>query len=56
MLTQFYRWQTEPQGYEDDCLGPPREFMPELERNGKALGFHFKAVSNHETLDPFVLA
>lgn len=55
MLTQFYRWQTEPQGDEDACLGLPREFTPELERNGKALRFQFKAVSSHETLFPFVL-
>lgn len=56
MLTQFYRWQTGPQGGEGACLGPAREFTPELERNGKALRFHFRAVSNHETLFPFVLA
>lgn len=23
MLTRFYRWQTEPQGDEGACLGPP---------------------------------
>lgn len=55
MLTQFYRWQTEPRGDEGACLGPPREFMPELEKKGAALKFQFKAVSSHETLFPLVL-
>ena len=55
MLTQFYRWQTKPQGDEGACLGPPREFVPELERKGTALRFQFKAVSICETLFPLVL-
>lgn len=50
MLTQFYRWQAEPQGDEGACLGPPGEFVPELERKGTTLKFQFKAVSSHETL------
>lgn len=55
MLTQFYRWQIEPQGDEGACLGPPGEFVPEMERKGAALKFQCKAVSSHETLFPLVL-
>lgn len=55
MLTQFYRWQTEPQRDKDACFGPPGELVPEMERKGTELKFQFKAVSSHETLFPSVL-
>lgn len=55
MLTQFYRWQTEPQGDEGACPGLLGEFVPGTERKGTALKFQCKAVSSHETLFPLVL-